>query len=395
MAIQSQPSRIPEPFAGSGTKNVIPATNATPSASQAASWASGFPPECSQPISAGGCPVPRNDVNGALNQLSQDLAFRQDGGIWEWSALADYDIQRVVRGSDGLLYWSVQQSGPGIAAGAQDPTADTTHAYWISPQIPEMPVDDVSSASVSSSWVKNWYMQKLLTEDLYVDAVNGDDSNNGVSQGQAFKTIYALENYISSPYVLRPSAMKIHVAPGIYSPPAGRTNVASGVSGCLLAYEFQSGVTLTGSFIVGGSKTVYVGGKVTFDGVSGNRIFDVESGSVLGLGVAGASNSLSVTIKNVSMQAFMFASNNSSIITLTNSSGISFSFGPSCSFSIANVFITNGGFCSLGGRVPTWSGSVTGKRYSVTNLSMLSGVGGANVIPGTIAGSADSTSIFN
>ena len=129
MAIQSQPSRIPEPFAGSGTKNVIPATNATPSASQAASWASGFPPECSQPISAGGCPVPRNDVNGALNQISQDFAFRQDGGIWEWSALADYDTQRMVRGSDGLLYWSIQTSGPGTASGAQDPVADDG-TYW-------------------------------------------------------------------------------------------------------------------------------------------------------------------------------------------------------------------------------------------------------------------------
>lgn len=130
MAIQSQPSRISEPFAGSGTKNAIPATNATPSASQAASWASGFPPECSQPISAGGCPVPRNDFNGVLNQLSQDYAFRQDGGIWEWSALADYDIQRMVRGSDGLLYFSKAQSGPSVAAGAQNPVLDTAHAYW-------------------------------------------------------------------------------------------------------------------------------------------------------------------------------------------------------------------------------------------------------------------------
>lgn len=130
MAIQSQPSRISEPFAGSGTKNVIPATNTTPSASQAASWASGFPPECSQPISAGGCPVPRNDMNGVLNQMSQDYSFRQDGGVWEWSGLADYDTQRMVRGSDGLLYYSKAQSGPSIVAGAQDPTLDTAHAYW-------------------------------------------------------------------------------------------------------------------------------------------------------------------------------------------------------------------------------------------------------------------------
>ena len=130
MAVQSQPSRIPQPFAGAGSKNAIPATNSTPSASQAASWASGFPPECSQPISAGGCPVPRDDFNGILNQLSQDYAFRQDGGLWEWSSSADYDTQRVVRGSDGIIYWSKVQSGPSVAAGAQDPVSDTAHAYW-------------------------------------------------------------------------------------------------------------------------------------------------------------------------------------------------------------------------------------------------------------------------
>lgn len=145
MAIQSQPSRIPEPFAGSGSKNVIPATNATPSASQAASWASGFPPECSQPISAGGCPVPRNDVNGALNQLSQDFAFRQDGGIWQWSALADYDTQRMVRGSNGLLYWSVAQSGPSLASGAVDPTTDDG-TYW---QV--MPVADAGLVHIAGA----------------------------------------------------------------------------------------------------------------------------------------------------------------------------------------------------------------------------------------------------
>lgn len=145
MAIQSQPSRISEPFAGSGTKNSIPATNATPSASQAASWASGFPPECSQPISAGGCPVPRNDVNGVLNQISQDYAFRQDGGVWEWSALADYDVGRIVRGSDGLLYRSKAQSGVSIVVGAQDPTADNG-TYWTA-----VPLDNADVVHKSGS----------------------------------------------------------------------------------------------------------------------------------------------------------------------------------------------------------------------------------------------------
>lgn len=184
MAIQSQPSRISEPFAGSGTKNVIPATNTTPSASQAASWASGFPPECSQPISAGGCPVPRNDMNGVLNWLSQGFAFGQDGGVWEWSALADYDVGRIVRGSDGILYESKAQSGPGLAAGAQDPTADDG-TYWQAPTAKTMPPADSSGAVATTQWV--W--DAVENAPIYVDGTSGNDANDGLTQASAVKTI--------------------------------------------------------------------------------------------------------------------------------------------------------------------------------------------------------------
>jgi len=174
MAIQSQPSRISEPFAGSGTRNTIPATNASPSASQAASWASGFPPECSLPISAGGCPVPRNDMNGVLNWLSQGFAYHQDGGVWAWSALADYDTQRMVLGSDGKLYWSVAQSGPGFASGAVDPTADDG-TYWTSPAFKTMPLGDKSDKGATTEWVKD-----LASAPVYV-AQNGLATNDGLS----------------------------------------------------------------------------------------------------------------------------------------------------------------------------------------------------------------------
>lgn len=56
MAIQNEPTRIQIPFADSGTKNVIPDTNPTPSASQAASWTDGFPTQCSLPLASGGIP---------------------------------------------------------------------------------------------------------------------------------------------------------------------------------------------------------------------------------------------------------------------------------------------------------------------------------------------------
>lgn len=137
MAIQTEPTRIQIPFADAGTKNVIPDTNSTPSASQAASWTDGFPAQCSLPLSAGGIPPARADFNGILNTMTQSERFTQEGGVWEWDASVDYAAKRLVLGSDGLLYWSVAQSGPNVG-GAQDPTADDG-TYWTA-----VPTDDAN-----------------------------------------------------------------------------------------------------------------------------------------------------------------------------------------------------------------------------------------------------------
>ena len=264
MAIQSQPSRIPEPFAGSGTKNTIPATNATPSASQAASWASGFPPECSQPISAGGCPVPRNDVNGALNQLSQDFAFRQDGGIWAWSALADYDAHRMVRGSDGMLYWSVAQSGPGFGSGAVDPTTDDG-TYWSSPALKTMALGDKSAAGATTEWVKD-----LAAAPVYVDPA-GDDANDGMTAGTAVQTLAKAIEIASA--IPQPCA-RVIVAAGTYSGNMSVTDID-----CLL--ELLGNVTITGSIQIqrGGVSVLGSGYTLSLTPSSGNFAVSVDNGS--------------------------------------------------------------------------------------------------------------------
>ena len=153
MAIQNQPGFIPAPFANSGTKNVIPNTNSMPSASQAASWTDGFPAQCSLPLSAGGIPPARADFNGLFNSITQAQAFYQSGGVYEWDATIDYGPNRLILGSDGKLYWSVAQSGPGVAAGAQNPTLDTAQTYWASPKVPTMPAGDDSQAVATTGFV--------------------------------------------------------------------------------------------------------------------------------------------------------------------------------------------------------------------------------------------------
>lgn len=152
MAIQNEPTRIQIPFADSGTKNVIPDTNPTPSASQAASWTDGFPSQCSLPLSAGGIPPARADFNGIFNTITQSERFTQEGGIWAWDATVDYAANRLVLGSDGVLYCSVAQSGPNLG-GAQDPTLDTAQTYWASPKVPTMPAGDDSQAVATTGFV--------------------------------------------------------------------------------------------------------------------------------------------------------------------------------------------------------------------------------------------------
>lgn len=177
MAIQTEPTRIQIPFADSGTKNVIPDTNSTPSASQAASWTDGFPAQCSLPLSAGGIPPARADFNGLLNTMTQSERFTQEGGVWEWDATVDYAANRMALGSDGKLYWSIAQSGPNVG-GAQDPTTDTSHTYW-----QPMPLDDSNVVHISGTEniIGEKYFQTALVRDgrlyghdnIHVALVNG------------------------------------------------------------------------------------------------------------------------------------------------------------------------------------------------------------------------------
>lgn len=152
MAIQNQPGFIPAPFANSGTKNVIPETMPTPSASAAASWTDGFPTVCSLPLASGGIPPARADFNGLLNIITQAQAFYQSGGIYGWDATIDYGPNRLVLGSDGLLYWSMAQSGPNTGAGAVNPTTDDG-TYWGTPSMPTMPAGDDSQAVATTGFV--------------------------------------------------------------------------------------------------------------------------------------------------------------------------------------------------------------------------------------------------
>lgn len=123
--IPVQPTFMPQPFANSGEKNVIP--NSGGEILGNASYAAGFPRITETPIELGGVPPQRKDFNGILNALSLFAFYAQSGGVYEYSATANYDTPAVVI-YNNIFYFCLQQNGVDSVNGVKAPT-DTT--YWI------------------------------------------------------------------------------------------------------------------------------------------------------------------------------------------------------------------------------------------------------------------------
>jgi hypothetical protein len=123
--IPVQPTFMPQPFANSGEKNVIP--NSGGEVLGNASFASGFPRVTETPIELGGVPPQRKDFNGILNVLSTFAFFAQSGGVYEYSATANYDTPAVVI-YNNIFYFCLQQNGVDSVNGVKAPTNTT---YWI------------------------------------------------------------------------------------------------------------------------------------------------------------------------------------------------------------------------------------------------------------------------
>lgn len=263
MAIQNEPTRIQIPFADSGTKNVIPDTNSTPSASQAASWTDGFPAQCSLPLSAGGIPPARADFNGVFNTMTQSIRFGQEGGVWTWDATVDYGTNRMVLGSDNKVYWSVAQSGPNVG-GAQDPTTDTG-VYWSTMPMLTPPLADDSSKVATTEWVRD-----LATASVYVNPA-GSDSNDGLSVSSPVKTFAKALDIASASPASKGIFTTIVVAGGSYTENivvGNRRHVTLNCSG---------NVSITGTVTIHNSSRVLIANNSYNFSIVGNLYISIGS----------------------------------------------------------------------------------------------------------------------
>ena len=119
-----EPSKIPAAWAWDGDINTIPATDP---GNGLASWELGYPIETQTPIAAGGTPPRRQDMNGALNAITNAQLWYQQGGLWEYDAYTDYEIGNEIL-ENGSLYYCIAANGPGSTV--KSPSADTAETYW-------------------------------------------------------------------------------------------------------------------------------------------------------------------------------------------------------------------------------------------------------------------------
>lgn len=123
----TQPDFLPGLFAAEGNYQEIPDDDAQ---TGRMSWAQGFPVETSTPLSAGGTPPRRIDMNGLGNRLSEFLFYMQSGAMFSWSAELEYPLNAHVIGSDNREYVAIAASGPSESIGAVDPVADVNFTAW-------------------------------------------------------------------------------------------------------------------------------------------------------------------------------------------------------------------------------------------------------------------------
>ena len=114
-----QPTKIPVAFADTGDKNTIPQSTVTPGL---ASWSIGFPPITSTPFANGGLAPKRADFNGIFNALSAAAIWQQQGGVFAYDNVTDYEVGNIVVYS-GDIYVCLVANGPNSTVKA--PTDDT------------------------------------------------------------------------------------------------------------------------------------------------------------------------------------------------------------------------------------------------------------------------------
>jgi hypothetical protein len=127
----NSPTKMPVPFADSGTKNAIPIPSQIGVTPGLASFTTGFPPLTFTPIAAGGVPPFGADFNGVLNAITQALRWTNAGGQYIYDAAFATSIGGYPKGA--LLQRSTLDGFWLCTADNNSTDPDAGGAGWIDP----------------------------------------------------------------------------------------------------------------------------------------------------------------------------------------------------------------------------------------------------------------------
>lgn len=379
------PVKLVEAFAksaGGAFIRTIPKTSADPFA---ASLDLGFPPDTFIDPGAGGEPPDGRDVNGILNMVS----------AWVWWQAAGGPIKY-----DGTFQTAVG----GYAKGAVVGSTVLVGLYWIS----LVDSNTTNPDTAGAGWVPFSRVRLSANTNFYINNSTGNDLNDGLSPGTAWLTPQHAWNTLQALYDLNGFSATFNFADGNYTTgfSAGGTLVGQG-NGAV-------GVQLRGNTVTPGNVTFTAGSGISAIICRDNAAISIQGFKITstGTGAAGieALSGGRVTINGPmeygACAGAQIASHDQGSINITNSylvSGggdahyLAYSGGQlagsglTVTVSGGPTFVTAFAECNIVGAIlmlgNTYSGGVTGSRFTVTQNGVITtGGGGANYFPGSSPG---------
>lgn len=386
------PTRFQIPFAnnaGAGFVRSVPVASQIGITNGAASLTDGFPPLTFQPVGSGGVPPFGADMNGILRQSTQWNQWQAAGGAFvPWNS----DFSTAIGG---------------YFAGAVVASAAVSGLLWLC-----LVDNNTSNPDQGGSGWYRFFQAQTGNLNLYVNGTTGNDNNNGLSPGTAVATI---QQAINLAFQLPPSqfVVNINIADGTYARAA--TLAYSGPSIAVIGNSITpSNVTInntTGTnahcLVVQGPNTMSVTGvKVQNSGTASGGFVAVSGGSMATTNTASGTISSGAVFEAFEAQVNVngphtFSGNVSNAFIGSAGGIIQLATGVSHTISTPITVSTFALAISLGlitcsSPVPTFTGTVTGTRYSaaLNGVINISG-GGANVFPGTVAGSTATGGQYN
>ena len=293
MQISGAPAQIVLPWAnGDATKtNPIPVPSQQGITPGAASWTDGFPPLCATPVSSGGLPPTKADMNGGLYQMSAIDVWACAGGGFPYSsafstAIGGYPKGARVLNAAGDGYWIST-----VDNNTTDP--DTGGAGWLFFAPVSLTTSGSGPASLSSAGVLNIptpsYQKQVFTSSGVFTipsgitsvrwtiiggggAGGGGTSSNGGSGGGAGATARVL----GSGYTPG-DTITVTVGAGGSGPTASGSNGNAGV-----ASSIASGTQTITTVTAGGGAGGVNGSSATLSASAGGTVTNGDADSTPG-----------------------------------------------------------------------------------------------------------------